>query len=305
MAMGEMYLGSDAIALAPFTDTHHLSGRRRLRRAAAARRREIFNLDGRPVERPAIKSVASSLLVDKGNYRHFMAKEIHEQPEVIGHTLAQLSSTSRKAAWCCPTSGSIPRAIAQVSISACGTAFYAGLVGKYWLERYARLPVEVDVASEFRYREPPLPKGGAGDLHLAVGRDGRYAGGAALLQVAGPAHRLHRQCAHLHHRARGRRRAADARRPGDRRCLDQGVHLPARRAGLPGDRGRPRARHHRRRRRRQELVHALAEMPRHISTLLHDEPHVSSELAHDLAKATRRALSRPRQQLSRWRWKAR
>jgi hypothetical protein len=94
-------------------------------------------------------------LIDKGNYRHFMAKEIHEQPEVISHTLAHYVdfATGRVAL---PEFGLDPAKISDVVISACGTAYYAGLIGKYWLERYARIPVEIDIASEFRYREPPL-----------------------------------------------------------------------------------------------------------------------------------------------------
>ena len=204
----------------------HLSRGRRLGGADAARRRRSSTLDGRKVERPAIKSVASSLLVDKGNYRHFMAKEIHEQPEVISHTLGSFIDFADGRVHL-PDLGIDPASISKVSISACGTAYYAGLVGKYWLERYARIPVEIDVASEFRYREPPLAKGGLSAVHLAVGRDGRYAGDAALLQGARPAHRLDRQRAHLHHRARVRRRAADAGRARDRRRLDQGLHLPA------------------------------------------------------------------------------
>ena len=197
---GEMYLGSDAIALAPFTDTitYLEDGDWAVLTRETA---EIFALDGRKVERPAIKSVASSLLVDKGNYRHFMAKEIHEQPEVISHTLGNYIDFAEGRVHL-PDLGIDPAQISKVSISACGTAYYAGLVGKYWLERYARIPVEIDVASEFRYREPPLAKGGLAAVHLAVGRDRRHAGDAALLQGAGPAHRLHRQRAHLDHRAR-------------------------------------------------------------------------------------------------------
>ena len=106
---GEMYLGSDAIALAPFTDT--ITYLEDGDWAVLTREKaEIFSLDGRKVSRPAIKSVASSLLVDKGNYRHFMAKEIHEQPEVISHTLAKLHRLRRRARRACPTSASIPPA---------------------------------------------------------------------------------------------------------------------------------------------------------------------------------------------------
>jgi glucosamine--fructose-6-phosphate aminotransferase (isomerizing) len=172
-----MYLGSDAIALAPFTDT--ITYLEDGDCAVLSREKaEIFGLDGRHVERPAIKSVASSLLVDKGNYRHFMAKEIHEQPEVISHTLGSFIDFSEGRVLL-PDLGLDPAAIAQVSISACGTAYYAGLVGKYWLERYARIPVEIDVASEFRYREPPLPKGA---LAIFITQSGETADTLATLR---------------------------------------------------------------------------------------------------------------------------
>ena len=134
------------------------------------------------------------------------------------------------------------RKLERISISACGTAYYAGLVAKYWFERFARLPVEIDVASEFRYREAPLAPGG---LAIFVSQSGETADTLATLRYA-KEHKQHvargGQRADLDDRARERRRAADARRPGDRRRLDQGLHLPARGARLPRDRGRPRAR---------------------------------------------------------------
>jgi len=151
---GEMYLGSDAIALAPFTNsiTYLEDGD-----WVVVRRKDmqIFDMDGRPVERKRMQSVGTSFLVDKGNHRHFMEKEIHEQPEVISHTLAHyLDFTTGKA-----KDIELPFDFAEVdrlNISACGTAYLAGLVSKYWFERLARLPVDIDVASEFRYREVPL-----------------------------------------------------------------------------------------------------------------------------------------------------
>ena len=238
---GEMYLGSDAIALAPFTDT--ISYLEDGDSAVLTRKGvEVHDAKGSKVERAVLKSSASALLVDKGNYRHFMAKEIHEQPEVVGHTLAHYLDM---AAECVRLPVDLPfdfRTLERVSMSACGTAYYAGLVAKYWFERFARLPVEIDVASEFRYREAPMSPGGLGDFRLAVGRDRRHACDAALCQGAQAARRRGGQCPDLDHRARKRRGDADARRPGDRRCLDQGLHLPARGARLPRDRGRPRAR---------------------------------------------------------------
>lgn len=148
------YLGSDAIALAPFTDTiTYLEDGD----WAVVRRREarIYDIEGHEVQRPSLKSNASAFLVDKGNHRHFMEKEIHEQPEVVSHTLSNyfdFSTGSAKALNSAIDFGTIDR----LAISACGTAYYAGLIGKYWFERIARLPIDIDVASEFRYREMPL-----------------------------------------------------------------------------------------------------------------------------------------------------
>ncbi|WP_421579708.1 glutamine--fructose-6-phosphate transaminase (isomerizing) [Shinella sp. M31] len=151
---GEMFLGSDAIALAPFTNeiTYLVDGDWAILGRDGA---HVFDIDGVRIERPKQISSATAYLVDKGNHRHFMEKEIHEQPEAISHALSHyvdfLSHTVR------PTAVDIDFAkTPSLAISACGTAYLAGLVGKYWFERYARLPVEIDVASEFRYREIPL-----------------------------------------------------------------------------------------------------------------------------------------------------
>ncbi|MFT3730742.1 MAG: glutamine--fructose-6-phosphate transaminase (isomerizing) [Hyphomicrobium sp.] len=176
---GEMYLGSDAIALAPFTDaiTYLEEGDWAVLHRSGA---EIFNLDGVRVERPLVKAVASSLLIDKGNYRHFMAKEIHEQPEVISHTLANyLDMAQARVRF--PDLGVDLTKISRVTISACGTAYYAGLVAKYWIERFARVPVDIDVASEMRYREAPLPENG---LAVFVSQSGETADTLATLRYA-------------------------------------------------------------------------------------------------------------------------
>ncbi|MBH5371213.1 glutamine--fructose-6-phosphate transaminase (isomerizing) [Bradyrhizobium glycinis] len=177
---GEMYLGSDAIALGPFTDTiSYLEDGDWvvLTRKSVA----IFDKDGHAVQRDKIRHAASTSLVDKANYRHFMAKEIHEQPEVVGHTLARYvdMATERVAL---PVE--LPfdfNDIRRINITACGTASYAGYVAKYWFERFARLPVEVDVASEFRYREVPLRKG---DLAIFISQSGETADTLAALRYA-------------------------------------------------------------------------------------------------------------------------
>jgi glutamine---fructose-6-phosphate transaminase (isomerizing) len=174
---GEMYLGSDAIALAPFTDsiTYLEEGDWAIMRRSGI---EIFDQTGAAVQRTRIKSAASSLMVDKGNHRHFMAKEIHEQPEVISHTLANYLDMSAGTV-SFPDLGIDLKSIPRVTISACGTAYYAGLVGKYWIERFARVPVEIDIASEFRYREAPLVPGG---LALLISQSGETADTLATLR---------------------------------------------------------------------------------------------------------------------------
>jgi len=167
---GEMYLGSDAIALAPFTGeiTYLEEGDVAFVTRSGAR---IFDETGAQVDRARQKGVASSLLVDKGAYRHFMAKEIHEQPEVIAHTLAHYADLSARRVEIPGLSVDLA-SLSQVTLCACGTAYYAGLVAKYWFEQYARLPVEIDVASEFRYREAPLPDNG---LAIFISQSGETA----------------------------------------------------------------------------------------------------------------------------------
>ncbi|HXX04686.1 MAG TPA: glutamine--fructose-6-phosphate transaminase (isomerizing), partial [Xanthobacteraceae bacterium] len=175
-----MFIGSDAIALAPFTDTvsYLEDGDWVVIRGTGA---EIHDVNGAVVERPVIKSQASVLLIDKGNHRHFMAKEIHEQPEVVGHTLANyLDMVAERVA----LPMQLPfdfRALKRISIAACGTAYYAGMVAQYWFERFARLPVQVDIASEFRYREVPLDPG---ELAIFVSQSGETADTLASLRYA-------------------------------------------------------------------------------------------------------------------------
>ncbi|MGZ5897043.1 MAG: glutamine--fructose-6-phosphate transaminase (isomerizing) [Xanthobacteraceae bacterium] len=183
---GEMYLGSDAIALAPFTDSisYLEDGDSVVIHRDSA---EVRDVAGNSVKRAILKSNASSFLVDKGNHRHFMAKEIHEQPEVVGHTLSHyLDMAAGRVA----LPENLPfdwKKLNRMSIAACGTAYYAGLVGKYWFERFARLPVEIDIASEFRYRGAPLDDG---NLALFVSQSGETADTLATLRYA-KEHRQH------------------------------------------------------------------------------------------------------------------
>jgi len=176
---GEMYLGSDAIALAPFTNT--ISYLEDGDWAVLNRKGvEVHDAGGRKVERLVQKSNASALLIDKGNHRHFMAKEIFEQPEVVGHTLAHYLDMAAERVRMPALPFDFAK-ISRIAISACGTAYYAGLIAKYWFERFARLPVEIDVASEFRYREAPfLPDG----LAIFVSQSGETADTLATLRYA-------------------------------------------------------------------------------------------------------------------------
>ncbi len=175
---GEMSFGSDAIALAPFTNrvTYLEDGDW----AVITRHSlEIFDADDRQVIRPISFTQASALMVDKGKHRHFMAKEIAEQPDVVGHTLAEYVDFSKRAIRL-PEGLDIDfSGLDRLTITACGTAFYAGLVAKYWFERLARLPVEVDIASEFRYREAPLAAGG---IAIVISQSGETADTLAALR---------------------------------------------------------------------------------------------------------------------------
>ena len=177
---GEMYLGSDALALAPFTDalTYLEDGDWVVLTRDSA---EFRNGETAHVNRPKIRSQASAFMADKGNFRHFMAKEIHEQPEVVGRTLAHyLDMTAGVVSL--PFDAPFDLAgVRRLNIVACGTAYYAGLIGKYWFEKIARIPTDIDVASEFRYREAPMEDGG---LTIVVSQSGETADTLASLRYA-------------------------------------------------------------------------------------------------------------------------
>jgi glucosamine--fructose-6-phosphate aminotransferase (isomerizing) len=175
------YLGSDAFALAPFTS-----------RVAYLEDGDVAVLKGPDVtiydshDRLANREIriasASAGLVDKGGYRHFMAKEIHEQPDVIGHTISHyVDPVARTVALREKGAADALAKATRLTISACGTAFYAGLIGKYWFEMIARLAVEVDVASELRYRAPVYPEGG---VALFISQSGETADTLAALRDA-------------------------------------------------------------------------------------------------------------------------
>jgi glutamine---fructose-6-phosphate transaminase (isomerizing) len=278
---GEMYLGSDAIALASLTDTitYLEDGDWAVLTRAGV---QVFDLSGKAMHRASIKSVASSLLVDKGNYRHFMLKEIHEQPEVIAHTLGNYIDM---AAGCVkfPALGIDLAGVTRVTISACGTAYYAGVVAKYWIEKYARVPVEIDVASEFRYREIPLAPGG---LAVFVSQSGETADTLEALRYC----KRNGQtiAAVVNVRTSTIAREADTILPtlagpeigvaSTKAFTSQLSVLACLAIAIGRARGTIDAA------KEKELVKALSEVPRHVSSMLHNEAFYD-KLAHEISKA--------------------
>ncbi len=173
---GEMFLGSDALAVGPFTQrvTYLEEGDYV---AIDHDQALIFAADGSPVQRPTRQVAASAALVEKGNYRHFMEKEIHDQPDACQHTLA--SYIDPIAGRAIPPGGFEFAGVERLQILACGTAFYAGLIGKYVFESLAGLPTDVEVASEFRYRSPAVARG---TLAVAISQSGETADTLAALR---------------------------------------------------------------------------------------------------------------------------
>jgi glucosamine--fructose-6-phosphate aminotransferase (isomerizing) len=278
---GEMFLGSDAIALAPFTSqiTYLEEGD-----WAVLTRNSVVIRDraGRTVVRPTITSTASGFLVDKGNHKHFMLKEIHEQPEVISHTLTNyLDMAAERVNF--PDIGIDLAKISRVTISACGTAYYAGLVAKYWLERYARMPVEIDVASELRYREAPLPKDG---LAVFVSQSGETADTLATLRyckangqhIASVVNVRTSTIARESHAMLPTLAGPEIGVASTKAFTCQLATLACLALAVARARGQIDAR------KEAELVRALMEVPRHISAILRDERRYE-ELAHWLSKS--------------------
>jgi glucosamine--fructose-6-phosphate aminotransferase (isomerizing) len=174
---GEMFLGSDALALAPLTQrvSYLEEGDWVVIDHAGA---QVFDADNHPVKRAVVASGATAAAIEKGNFRHFMQKEIYEQPIVVAQTLRSYLRRYEQVV-------SLPQidfdlaSIRRVTIVACGTSYYAGMVAKYWFERFARLPVDIDVASEFRYRDPVLEPGG---LAIFISQSGETADTLAALR---------------------------------------------------------------------------------------------------------------------------
>ncbi|MCS6892547.1 MAG: glutamine--fructose-6-phosphate transaminase (isomerizing) [Rhodovarius sp.] len=175
---GEMFLGNDALALGPLARaiTYLEDGDWAVLTPGAV---SIMDLDGRPVARPRRPLGPAAVLVEKGNHRHFMEKELHEHPAALGDTLQQYLDPAARSVML-PHLPFDPCRVPSLTITACGSAFLAGLVGKYWIEQLARIPVEADVASEWRYRDPPLPEGGGAIL---VSQSGETADTLAALKL--------------------------------------------------------------------------------------------------------------------------
>lgn len=174
---GEMFLGSDALALAPLTQkiSYLADGDWAVIRPDSV---QVFDRDGKAVEREVRLTQLSGALIGKGQHRHFMVKEIFEQPQVIGDTLNTMLNPATRTL----TLPAVPfdlGAVTKVTIVACGTSFYAGSVARYWIEKLARVAVEVEIASEFRYREPVLSPGG---LAIFISQSGETADTLAALR---------------------------------------------------------------------------------------------------------------------------
>ncbi len=278
---GAMFVGSDAIALAPFTDTvSYLEDGDWV--VITRNSAQVHDAQGAVVQRAMLKSQAAVMHIDKGNHRHFMAKEIFEQPEVVGHTLANyIDMAAERVALPMPLPFDFQK-LNRISIAACGTAYYASMVAKYWFERFAHLPVEVDIASEFRYRSAPL---GPDGLAIVVSQSGETADTLASLRYA----REHAQ--HV---------LAVVNVPTSTIARESDVVMPtlagpeigvastkaftcqlAALATLAIAAGR--ARGVLSESDEKKLVHALIEVPRHLAEALALEPQIE-QLARDLAK---------------------
>jgi glutamine---fructose-6-phosphate transaminase (isomerizing) len=278
---GEMYLGSDAIALAPFTNqiTYLEEGDWAVLRRSGL---DVFDRTNKPVKRAVTTSPASAMMVDKGNHRHFMVKEIHEQPDVISHTLANYIDMAEGRVNF-PDIGMDLANVSRVMISACGTAYYAGLVAKYWIERYARVPVEIDIASEFRYREPPLAKDG---LAVFVSQSGETADTLATLRyckaggqrIASVVNVRTSTIARESHAILPTLAGPEIGVASTKAFTCQLAALACLAIALGRARGALSAEGE------ADLVKALTEVPRHISSMLQNDA-VYEELGHSLSKA--------------------
>ena len=279
---GEMYVGSDAFALAPLTN--RLIFLEDGDWAVLTRRTLIIRDEaGSQVVRPERLASVSAAMADKGNYRHFMLKEIHEQPAVIGRALGAYFDPVSEAVRL-PATGLDFAAVPKITMSACGTAFYAAMVAKHWFETLARIPVEVDIASEFRYREPVLPKDGVG---IFISQSGETADTMAALRYANANDQhtiavvnveestIAREADHVFPIHAGPEIGVASTKAFTCQCLV----LASLAVAAARQRGTINAEHEKR------LVRALMEVPGHITDILRGEEKIH-DLAHEISKAT-------------------
>jgi glucosamine--fructose-6-phosphate aminotransferase (isomerizing) len=278
----EAYLGSDAFSLAPFTNrvAYLEDGDIAVVRGPDV---VIYDAAGKWVARAIHVIPPSAAIVDKAGQRHFMAKEIHEQPEVVGHTIARYIDASGPMVALAPEAVALFKNAPRLTISACGTAFYAGLVGKYWFEKLARLPVEADIASELRYRNPVYPKDG---LCLYVSQSGETADTLAAMRDAKAAGQ--RVAAIVNVRESSIAREADIVWPtyagpeigvASTKAFTSQLSVLAALAIAAG-----RARGTLDPAEERRLCSVLLETPRHMVSLLTQEPKIEM-LGHEIAKA--------------------
>lgn len=278
---GEMYLGSDALALAPFTQriAYLEEDDWTLLKAGGA---SFFN-SGHPVERQARSTALSGAMVGKGNHRHFMLKEIFEQPAVIGETLQSLVNPLTRQTDLPALPVDLAR-IDRLHIVGCGTAYLAGSVSKYWFERLARLPADVDIASEFRYRAAPLSAKGA---TLGISQSGETADTLAALHYA---------------RSQGQKLLAIVNSPESTMARESDCLLPTLAGpeiGVASTKafttqlvvlgclalGAARARGELAPAQEAKLITAMAELPAHVTEVLGDEGKIRT-VAHEIAECS-------------------
>lgn len=279
---GEMYIGSDAFALAPFTNrvTYLEDGDwAEIERSGFT----IRNHSGQKVERQEQVAPAATALVDKGGHKHFMAKEIFEQPEVIAHTLGAYIDPLKLSVEL-PHSKLQLKKFPRLTLVACGTAFYSTMVAKYWFEQLARIPVEVDIASEFRYREAALPPHG---LAVFVSQSGETADTLAALRYCRDQQQHIASIVNVDQSSITRE--SDFLLPthagpeigvaSTKAFTCQLIVLACLAIAAAKARGQINQKQE------AELVHHLIELPRHMAELLQQEAKISA-LAHDLSRAT-------------------
>ena len=240
---GEMYIGSDALALAPLTSRICYLEENDWAEVTASGA-TIHDASGAPVPREVKLTATSGAMIGKGNYPHFMLKEIYEQPTVMGDTLHALLNPWNHYIRLPNLPFDLTR-ITRLTIIGCGTSYHAGLVAKYWLEGIAKIPTDVDIASEFRYREATMPQGG---LAVFISQSGETADTLAAIAYARKQGQSVLSIVNVAESTMARHSDAVLQTAGgarNRRRLDQGLHHPAHRARLPDDRDRGQARRHR------------------------------------------------------------